>query len=900
MLSGAAGVGKTRLAAEACSEAAADGWSVVEVRATPGMQRLPLAVFAPILGAGVFGAEPGQVAAAVDALLTERAEGRPLVLSVDDGHLLDEVSAGFLHHVAASSQTFVIVTVRSREERPEALTSLWKDDLTERLEVQALSRQQCALQVSHLVGGTVDAVTEQRLWGESRGNPLFVRELVLAGLETGNLQEDGGIYRWRGGGGGSGGSAGRLDEVINERMNRLDPEERAAFEFVALAGSVHAPILARLSSEPVIDALERSGLVRVERHDDRREVYASHPIYAEAVRERVPRLRADALYRQLADETERQPTISSGDRIMVALWRLEHGAPVDPETLLTASEAARWSVVSTDLEHMRHALSAGTSDADLAEVEFAWRLGAGDPELAVRLARAAWESDRSSAAGLALAHTFVAFERAQEADDVLNELESLASEPAARARLALGRAALLQHAQGRFAEARDILMRAETEGQGSGDDLVIAILRDVRQARASLELDSGNPVQAVALASIVLSEGVVDIYGVRAAATAAAGMALLGQAEAAIALVDAHIPYAMGFAQESALALGELFFSRAGALLTSGRFREGDTLLRAAYDVALASESHEGAAVYSVTLGRAALLQGLPATALRFFREASAMMADRDALSYAPWALGGIARSIALLGERDTASEMLRDLRAMREEDRYSGDRFFDVDVMLDQHDVLILLGERTQAVTMAEAAVDRARDAGMVVDEAIAHHCLVRSLPSNSNDRATHRDRLADLAALIDNPLTEVLAAHAAGLIDLDGEALERAATTFDGLGAGLLAAEAFADAAHAHGRQGNSRLAVAAGRRAAECAAKCERAQTPALGQLSVPTSLTAREREIALLASTGLTSKEIAGRLVVSVRTVDSHLARIYLKVGVTSRAALAAALATGVTA
>ncbi|MFE0462899.1 AAA family ATPase [Kitasatospora sp. NPDC058965] len=53
----------------------------------------------------------------------------------------------------------------------------------------------------------------------------------------------------------------------------------------------------------------------------------------------------------------------------------------------------------------------------------------------------------------------------------------------------------------------------------------------------------------------------------------------------------------------------------------------------------------------------------------------------------------------------------------------------------------------------------------------------------------------------------------------------------------------------------------------------------------------SLTAREREVAELAAQGLTSAAIAGRLVLSPRTVESHIARIYRKTGVASRAELA---------
>jgi DNA-binding CsgD family transcriptional regulator len=48
-----------------------------------------------------------------------------------------------------------------------------------------------------------------------------------------------------------------------------------------------------------------------------------------------------------------------------------------------------------------------------------------------------------------------------------------------------------------------------------------------------------------------------------------------------------------------------------------------------------------------------------------------------------------------------------------------------------------------------------------------------------------------------------------------------------------------------------------------------------------------LTAREREIAGLAAGGLSSRAIAERLTLSVRTVDSHLSRVFTKLGVRSR-------------
>ncbi|MEU8076054.1 helix-turn-helix transcriptional regulator [Catellatospora citrea] len=54
---------------------------------------------------------------------------------------------------------------------------------------------------------------------------------------------------------------------------------------------------------------------------------------------------------------------------------------------------------------------------------------------------------------------------------------------------------------------------------------------------------------------------------------------------------------------------------------------------------------------------------------------------------------------------------------------------------------------------------------------------------------------------------------------------------------------------------------------------------------------THLTDRELQVARLARIGMRSKDIAGQLFVSVRTVDTHLSRIYRKLGISTRTELA---------
>jgi DNA-binding CsgD family transcriptional regulator len=58
-----------------------------------------------------------------------------------------------------------------------------------------------------------------------------------------------------------------------------------------------------------------------------------------------------------------------------------------------------------------------------------------------------------------------------------------------------------------------------------------------------------------------------------------------------------------------------------------------------------------------------------------------------------------------------------------------------------------------------------------------------------------------------------------------------------------------------------------------------------------------LTAAERRVARLAADGYSNQQIADALVVSIRTVEAHLAHVYQKLDIKSRRQLAAALSGG---
>ncbi|MGW3124146.1 LuxR family transcriptional regulator AbsR2 [Streptomyces sp. NPDC001107] len=134
--------------------------------------------------------------------------------------------------------------------------------------------------------------------------------------------------------------------------------------------------------------------------------------------------------------------------------------------------------------------------------------------------------------------------------------------------------------------------------------------------------------------------------------------------------------------------------------------------------------------------------------------------------------------------------------------------------------------------------------------------------------------------------PADGVFALHAEALARGDGPALDRAAEALEGRGFLLFAAEAHAQAVRAHR---DPRAARTSRTRAVALARRCQGARTPALSGL-VLGELTARQRQIVTLAAAGLSNRQIAEQLTLSIRTVGNHLYSAYARLGASDRGAL----------
>jgi DNA-binding CsgD family transcriptional regulator len=841
VLAGAAGVGKTRLARETLAQVEAAGRDVEWVAATRAAASIPFGAVSQLLPPGErIGDDRLNTLRRAAALLAERGHRRPLVLAIDDAHLLDDASAALVHLLALRGLAVVLATVRTGAPAPDSVVALWKDGLARRLDLRTLAPEATAELLGLALDGPVDGVTRREVLRVTEGNPLYLRELVLGGLESGALRQVDGVWRWKGGLAGS----TRLVELVEARLGALSGTDRAAVELVAWGEPLPLGVLEGLVDEEAVETAERSGLLALERSGRRLLARLAHPLYGEVLRATLPVSRARAVAEQLAVAFGAGALRRRDDLLRVGAWHLEAGVAARPALLLEA--------------------------AGQAAARF-------DHELTERLARAAVDAGGGATAIRLLAETLERQGRHAEAVAIMDgELPAQGSD-AERSRWASVRAGNLYWGLEQTTEAEEILHQAALAEDG-GEEAVAML--------AWILLFDGRLREAVAVASRVLDRPGAPAQALVWASTAAVpALGSLGRLSEALAVAERGLAIARAHPEELPWGETQLGLARCQLLLGAGRLAEARAIADAGYQAAVADRSPEQTGGWAGFRGLVAKAQGQVATAEASFREAVALLDEQDPYRFMRCCLAELASVAAVRGDQPAATAWL-DRAAARQG---NANRLFDAWVELDRAWVAAGAGELTRAHRLARHAADMGRASGQFTFEVVALHDVARL-----GAPAGVRDRLEELAGLLEGRLAPVLATSAAALAVQDGPALDRVAAAFEDLGALLLAAEAAAAAARAHRAAARDARANASQERAAALAAACQGASTPGLGPGALASTLTTREREVAMLASARTSSREIAARLDLSVRTVDNYLSRVYAKLGVSSRSQLAALL------
>jgi DNA-binding CsgD family transcriptional regulator len=323
------------------------------------------------------------------------------------------------------------------------------------------------------------------------------------------------------------------------------------------------------------------------------------------------------------------------------------------------------------------------------------------------------------------------------------------------------------------------------------------------------------------------------------------------------------------------------------ASIEAGWLEEAAELAAASAASMIERNQREGQATFAMFTGMVAVARGDLVQAGRAFREGAAVNRELSDDLGVRWCVAGTAMAAAMMADVTSVEDATAELDAMP-----------PVSAQLLG---IELLGRGQAWVAVARGEMSAARTRLLELAEyALAHDQVAATVAclhdaARLGDRSVG-DRLGTLATQVDGPLAGARARHATGLAGDDPRLVEGAGETFEGLGALLLGAEAFTEAARLYRSAGLLRAATVSERRAGALLERCPGASTPVIAEAVLSSAaLTAREREIAGLAAAGLSSKDIAARLVVSARTVDNHLQRVYTKLGISGRDQLASVLA-----
>jgi len=831
-LVGDSGVGKSTLARALADTLESGGATVRYVLGTKTGSAVPLGAFYRSVTVDA-PQEPANMLAAAQRTL-EREEN--LVVVVDDAQLLDPLSSTLVHQLAASRSARLIVTIRSGDPVPDAVTALLKERLLLSLHIEPFTREQTAALAHAVLGGVIDTRLINELHGQTGGSPLLLRGLLDAGRESGVLVQTDAGWQLRG--------ALRADrqlyDLLDFRLQSFAPEELEAVEILAAAEVLDWEILRALCEADAVGRLERRGVIQVVADGSNTVARLCHPILGKAAIRHAGVVRSRQLTSVLAQQLQKQ----------LQTQEQRSGRP-DVRTRIQLAQLMTRSDLTPDLDVIVDAAANAVTMSDIACGE--------------ELARFAFERGAGVTAAIVLADALGWQGRGDEVEAVLNDVDPDGADEWLIVRWGCLRAANLFFSCRRVEPAR--LALADVRARVDSEEL----LPQVTAMEAAFAFFSGDVRTALDLGLAVCSSGVQPVVGMWATTWTCWALALTGRfgevrrvADAGRAAVfDRPGPYrfAMGLAEVVGLtAVGD----NPAAERVWERYAP-KTRVWPAQDAFL------HAMFGLVQLGRGAL-----GSACSAFEDSVSAMSR----GFPPgWLMLVSAWSAQAEGARGDGAAAAAALR--RSEDAYGP----QVAVFLPELELArawerASVGQTTAAHTHALRAAQIARHSGMYAVEMRALHTAVRF------DDRSQTDRLAELANTLNTPLAKAIAEHARGLADHDGDVLDAAANRFTEMGAVALAADAAAQAAREHARTGHRGKELASSTRAHWLASQ-HGIRTPAVHSANQPLPITDREREIVLLAAAGLSNRQIAERLSVSVRTVEGHVYRIFAKLGVERR-------------
>jgi DNA-binding NarL/FixJ family response regulator len=838
VICGAAGVGKTRLAREVLVRAQAAGERTNWITGTESARPLPLGAFTGSIAETASGSMP-DVGRLINSFVAQQRQGKVLI-GVDDAHLLDGLSAHVVHQLAQTRGPRLVVTVRTGEAEPDAVTALWKDGLLVRLDLGPLSEAGTRSVIETTLNGAVDARSAHRFWKLTGGNALFLRQLLSDQVAAGRMRQVAGVWMWDE----RVAVSQNITDMVGRRLGELSDGVALVVDSLSQCEPLAVDVLCTVAERADLETAEQMRLVNVERSGNERMARLAHPLYGELRRSGAGEMYLTRIRGRLAQGLGQKPDADMQSTVRRALLTLESDLPADPDLFV---DAAQFAMMLVELE------------------------------LADRFASAAVAAGASVAPGLRVMN-LVLRGRGDDADKFLEEITADGGEDAHR--WSTVRAANLIWTLGRPADAEAIL-----KGLSSGPESP-AEAAERAAVQACVDAVYGRCEAAAEKATGALdSQQLGEFHAMMASFALVMALGALGRGDELTAVADRALDHASTSSQTAPLRFwfGGVY---ARACRLTGRI---DDCTKVAKQMADSVNDVPGLAYANLVflLGQSDLMRGELPGAVKLLHEALAGVEHHGITTgLRPATCFALAEAHAKLGQSAEANAALDEARA-NVPDTYV---YMHTALAIATGWALAAGGYLSDAVGTVLQAAANARDRGQPTHELI---CLQTAAQWGD---ASMADRARELADELSLPLADAVARHVQSLAAKDGEGLLAASNEYQALGDKATAADAAAQAAVAFSQSQLRRRRLYAAAIAQGLSDECGGLSTPALRS---PTGhpLTERQREIVELAVAGMSNKDIAQRLFMSVRSVEGHLYRACQRVGANSREELAAIIRKG---
>jgi DNA-binding CsgD family transcriptional regulator/tetratricopeptide (TPR) repeat protein len=400
LVAGEAGIGKSRLAAEAAQRARDDGFEVLIGRSIDLVgTELPYQPFVEALqpvGKLRRGQSQLRVFEETLALIGDRAAEAPVLLVLEDVHWADTSTLDlivFLAHNLADRRVLLLATHRADEpssaERTRRLANgVRRSGSGLELELAPLERDELTTLLAEHAGAPLPAAVTDAIAARSEGNPFFAEELLAAGPDpSGDLPHG-------------------LRDLLLQRVNELDPATQGLLRLAAAAGrDVGYPLLSAAAALPepeVRESLRRAVEARVLVSEPTTSSFRfRHALLAEAIYSTILPGEREELHARLAEELARSEASSAAE--LAPHWAAAgRSAEALAASVLAAGQAEAVFGLAEAYAQLERALALWPSVPDAAELAgigladlCAWTAEladeVGDDRRAVELARRAIE-----------------------------------------------------------------------------------------------------------------------------------------------------------------------------------------------------------------------------------------------------------------------------------------------------------------------------------------------------------------------------------------------------------------------------------------------------------------------------------------------------------------------------